>query len=727
MKRQYFPNTRRLAINVATILIILLTYGSLTILLVKPAYANSCTILIDPGHGGSDPGALSATSPVIYEKDVVWDIGVLLNDILQKRGFSAQLSRSENGNPSLDDRVKNGRSINANLMVSIHANAAKDTFTPGIEVLYRESFLGKQNPYLAESIAFAEHLLAELLTHTGHNSRGVKNSTAAWQSSVFPIAIAEIGYMKDSAALDLMLNQPKLYAEALADGIENYVDEYGCPNGGESSTQQTESCQNEATFINQSSYQTVAPGEQFEVFFELENNGSCTWKRADGYVMRNVNNTPLGANQSQYFGEISPGGRFRLEMVMQAPSVGNDGDVYRTAWMLSQGDQPFGPQLYLDIELEAPAAQGIWQACSNTYPSQLNVGMQAYVGFDPPSANNVRQTPYLDSDLSGQIQPGEQVEIIKGPSCSNRWVWWKIRSLESGLVGWTSEGDSDDYWLLPAPDEFSQFEALLAGYTFQVSPGGPRCGETESTQRIVELAISANGDELNVTVTKCDGGAFSKDGVVYLAVDGREVWGPYRYSGGSSTNVNFIVNPVAQGYVGQHSYLAHVYPDGQSYPIVSGSQVVSAISQQVQVPAQPDPDPDPTNTPRPQPTSTPVPVQKAPTYKVTPGGEACGTTPPTQGIIALNMKPWNDGEKISVLIFKCERGYFSKDGKVYLAVDDEIVWGPYYYQGMDDSFISFKIDPVVEGIYGKHTYQAHIYPEGQDHPILSGVQYAWDE
>ena len=57
--------------------------------------------------------------------------------------------------------------------------------------------------------------------------------------------------------------------------------------------------------------------------------------------------------------------------------------------------------------------------------------------------------PYIDADIIGFIDPGEKIEIIKGPSCSNQWVWWKVKSLKNGEIGWTSEGDAENYWLVP--------------------------------------------------------------------------------------------------------------------------------------------------------------------------------------------------------------------------------------------------------------------------------------
>jgi len=92
-----------------------------------------------------------------------------------------------------------------------------------------------------------------------------------------------------------------------------------------------------------------------------------------------------------------------------------------------------------------------WRACPDARLSQLSVGMQAYVSDDPPVPNRVRALPSTDAAIWGWIYPGEKVEVLDGPACSNSWVWWKVRSLETGLTGWTSEGDQNDYWLLPLP------------------------------------------------------------------------------------------------------------------------------------------------------------------------------------------------------------------------------------------------------------------------------------
>lgn len=90
------------------------------------------------------------------------------------------------------------------------------------------------------------------------------------------------------------------------------------------------------------------------------------------------------------------------------------------------------------------------QSCVNTYPTRLKVGMRASVSTKPWMANRVRELASKTSNIIGFIQPGEQVEILEGPSCADTWVWWYVRSLKTGLTGWTSEGNSSsEYWLVP--------------------------------------------------------------------------------------------------------------------------------------------------------------------------------------------------------------------------------------------------------------------------------------
>jgi hypothetical protein len=87
--------------------------------------------------------------------------------------------------------------------------------------------------------------------------------------------------------------------------------------------------------------------------------------------------------------------------------------------------------------------------CLNAPPTRLRIDLFAYVNPDPPLPNNLRRDAGKDNALIGEIQPGQAMKILDGPKCADGWVWWKVRTVESELEGWTPEGDQQNYWLIP--------------------------------------------------------------------------------------------------------------------------------------------------------------------------------------------------------------------------------------------------------------------------------------
>ena len=59
----------------------------------------------------------------------------------------------------------------------------------------------------------------------------------------------------------------------------------------------------------------------------------------------------------------------------------------------------------------------------------------------------LRGEPGLEGTLKGEIGPAEVVEIINGPACAAQLVWWEVSALNSGLTGWTAEGNAYGSWL----------------------------------------------------------------------------------------------------------------------------------------------------------------------------------------------------------------------------------------------------------------------------------------
>jgi len=79
------------------------------------------TIVIDPGHGGKDAGAVGNNRR--YEKVVVFKVSKYLHDILKERGYEVYLTRKSDKFVELKDRTKLSNDKNADIFVSIHVNA----------------------------------------------------------------------------------------------------------------------------------------------------------------------------------------------------------------------------------------------------------------------------------------------------------------------------------------------------------------------------------------------------------------------------------------------------------------------------------------------------------------------------------------------------------------------------------------------------------------------------
>lgn len=87
-------------------------------------------VLIDPGHGGSDYGGISAG---LSEEFVVFDISHRLHEELKKLDISSKLSRDKKQTLSLEDRVQMAINEQPGLFISIHANIHSDPNIQGAE------------------------------------------------------------------------------------------------------------------------------------------------------------------------------------------------------------------------------------------------------------------------------------------------------------------------------------------------------------------------------------------------------------------------------------------------------------------------------------------------------------------------------------------------------------------------------------------------------------------
>lgn len=92
------------------------------------------TIVIDPGHGGEDPGAVGLSD--VLEKDVTLDVGLRLARRLEARGYAVLMTRQGDSTLTLRERVEFANRQPTDLFVSIHANSFPDRRANALETYY---------------------------------------------------------------------------------------------------------------------------------------------------------------------------------------------------------------------------------------------------------------------------------------------------------------------------------------------------------------------------------------------------------------------------------------------------------------------------------------------------------------------------------------------------------------------------------------------------------------
>jgi N-acetylmuramoyl-L-alanine amidase len=124
-------------------------------------------VVIDPGHGGEDPGAIGRRKTL--EKDIVLGISKKLRDILKKRGYEAFLTREGDYYVSFKERMKAARQYGADLFISIHADACRNRGVRGSSV-YCLSTRGATNE-AARLLAKSQNL-SDIIggSENGHNN-----------------------------------------------------------------------------------------------------------------------------------------------------------------------------------------------------------------------------------------------------------------------------------------------------------------------------------------------------------------------------------------------------------------------------------------------------------------------------------------------------------------------------------------------------------------------------
>ncbi|MBP1930588.1 N-acetylmuramoyl-L-alanine amidase family protein [Ammoniphilus resinae] len=170
-------------------------------------------IVLDAGHGGSDPGAAGAIGN--HEKDFTLAVTRLLKEQLeQMKGIQIVETRSGDTYPTLQDRVQLAEDVAADLFLSIHANSFKPE-TRGTETYY----------YTEQSKDFASILHKYLIEATNFPDRGVKKQNFyVIKNTTMPSSLLEIGFLTNKEENQRMLDPG--FQQNLAEKLSQAIYEY---------------------------------------------------------------------------------------------------------------------------------------------------------------------------------------------------------------------------------------------------------------------------------------------------------------------------------------------------------------------------------------------------------------------------------------------------------------------------------------------------------------------
>ena len=183
---------------------------------------NKFLVVIDPGHGGPDPGAIGIGG--IRETDVVLEVSKIVEKLLSEKGVKVSLTRKSEVDLDLPPRVSFANNADADIFVSIHANASrgKRRDINGLETFYFRGWRGR---------LLAKRIQKQILrVSPGSPDRGIKQGRFyVIKNTMMPAVLVEIGFL--TGRLDARrLEQPshrKRIAFAIAKGILEYLSKVG--------------------------------------------------------------------------------------------------------------------------------------------------------------------------------------------------------------------------------------------------------------------------------------------------------------------------------------------------------------------------------------------------------------------------------------------------------------------------------------------------------------------
>ena len=174
--------------------------------------------MLDPGHGGKDPGAVSGS---YTEKSIVLKVSNLVKQKLEAQGAKVKMTRTGDTYPSLPERVAFSKNNYAEIFVSIHVNAASSTAATGAETFYSVS----TGDMYKEDIDLATFVNNQIVKNAEMKNRGVRKYPYYVINNMdIPSILVELGFISNPQDRAKLVSNEyiEIYAQSIYNGIIQY-------------------------------------------------------------------------------------------------------------------------------------------------------------------------------------------------------------------------------------------------------------------------------------------------------------------------------------------------------------------------------------------------------------------------------------------------------------------------------------------------------------------------
>lgn len=181
-------------------------------------------IVLDPGHGGADPGAIGPGG-LVMEKDANLDVTCKVAQLLSDLGAKVILTRQDDKEVDLYERSAMANSKGAALFVSIHMNANNSPALAGTTTYYLRTAETNGLQRQEKSRILADEVQSQLVKTLGLEDKGIRQADfAVLRTTSMPAILIEVAFLSNPAEEKLIAKEQfrKEAASAIVEGISNY-------------------------------------------------------------------------------------------------------------------------------------------------------------------------------------------------------------------------------------------------------------------------------------------------------------------------------------------------------------------------------------------------------------------------------------------------------------------------------------------------------------------------